>query len=212
MISAMGQNLSDKRNNIKAITTPYVPKVVRAIYRFNQIADSVRFNESFTKYQMDALMKQGTGLYYDWDKDREFSSRGHYFKDPTDLDSLLFLVTLINTAWPCIPPMIYDQMSGKTYQLTTFGDWPCYTPELTRVQESIFLQNDHGEKLFPSFVSGGKNHDLTTDERLFVMFHLSRDQGDHFFKGVREFTFYIDGIIPRIHYKYLLDDLFGLVN
>ncbi len=70
----MAHNLYDQRNNIKVIVTPYVPRVLAAIARMNQLRDTTMIDSIKFGKEYDALLKASTGLLYDWKKGLRFSA------------------------------------------------------------------------------------------------------------------------------------------
>lgn len=180
VISSTASNLTDYRTNIKLMAIPYFPSVVEAIVRLQELDDTVETFDSKYKHRLDALLKSGSGLYYDWEQGRYYSPKGRYYRDRTDIDSLLFLVTLLNTGWPCVPPMV--PRGDKMVPLFGVGQMPCYTPDLDSLERRIVLRNERGESVRPRFVWGKKNANLTTDEDLFVLFDLRSQDGKHLFR------------------------------
>jgi hypothetical protein len=181
VLSSTATNIFDKRTSIRLIAVPYFPSVVEAIVRLGEIEDTVDTFESKYKFQLNALLKSGSGLYYDWEKGKYFSPKGRYFNGRTDIDSLLFLVTLMNTSWPCISPKIFNPLLGPV-PIFSLADMPCYTPALDSLDRRIVLRNEHGEQLSPKYVWGKANANLTTEEDLFVMFDLSSSGDKHFLR------------------------------
>jgi hypothetical protein len=189
MLSSIATNIFDHRYNVKLIAVPYFPAVVEAITRLADSRDSLDDFESKYKYQLDALLKSGTGLYYDWEKDKYFSPKGHYYSGKSDLDSLLFLVTLLNNGWPCISPIILDRQRGTSNTLFSIGEMPCDTPDISDIEHRILLFNDQGDTLTPVYVWGRKNKQLTDEEDLLVMFHLNHGKKHHFLEGTDNIAF-----------------------
>jgi hypothetical protein len=180
VIASTASNLTDYRTNIKLMAIPYFPSVVEAIVRLQEIDDTVGTFDSTYRYQLDALLKSGSGLYYDWEAGKYYSPKGRYYRERTDIDSLLFLVSLLNTGWPCVPPWV--PMGDKMVPLFASGQMPCYTPDLDSLERRIVLRNEKGETVRPRFVWGRKNANLTDDEDLFVLFDLRSPEGKHFFR------------------------------
>lgn len=159
LISSTATNVRDNATSLWMIAVPYFPSVVEAIVRLDELADTAGTFDGTYRYRLDALLRSGSGLYYDWERGKYYSPRGHYFRDKTDIDSLLFLVTLINNGHPL------------------------YNPPLDTLEGRFALRNGRGEVLRPRFVSGKKNANLLWEERLFVMFDVAPPGREHFFEG-----------------------------
>ncbi len=208
LLSAMTHNLYDNRTNIKVIVTPYIPRVIEAITRMDQLRDSINIDSALYDVKYDALLKSSTGLLYDWDSGLMFSTaHQRYVNSITDLDSLLFLVTMINTGYPCIPPILVDESSGSTKPLTLLSDWPCYTPDLIDLQDQIILTNDQGDTVKSKYIWGVNNRQLTTDEKLFVMFPLTDAPRKHFLGRSENITLSFKCFTPTIGYKFSISAL-----
>jgi hypothetical protein len=191
ILSSVATNIFDHRYNVKIIALPYFPSVVEAITRLADARDTMNDFEGKYKYQMDALLKSGSGLYYDWDKAKYYSPRGHYYSGKLDLDSLLFLVTLLNTGWPCLSPIILDRERGTSHTLFSLADTPCDTPAISNIENQIKLVNDRGDTLSPRYVFGRKHDQLTSEEDLFVMFHMDTADQGHFLDKTDNIRFVI---------------------
>lgn len=152
LISSTAHNLHDPDHpTLKVFATPYYPSVIVAIARARQRA----LHQNQAQYQMyaDALAKDDLGMYIDWNKDEFVDARGNYFRDPLQLNSLMFLVTLQNWGWPF--------------------------PEISHLENDIYLANDSAKYVLPTFVWGRRHNYLIVDETLFIMFQLRK--GDHHF-------------------------------
>lgn len=208
LLSAMAHNLHDNRMNIKVIVTPYIPRVIEAITRMDQLRDSLNIDSALYDMKYDALLKSSTGLLYDWDSGLLYSAaHQRYYHSITDLDSLLFLVTMINTGYPCIPPILVGGSSGSTRPLTLLSDWPCYTPDLTHLRDQIVLINDRGDTLRSKYVWGVKNTQLTSDEKMFIMFPFTVRGGEHFLARSESFTLSLTCVAPSIGYTFSIASL-----
>jgi hypothetical protein len=202
LVSAMTHNLNDNRTNVKVIVTPYLPRVIKAMTRMDQIRDSSGVDSTKYDEKYDALLHASTGLLYDWDQGLKYSVKHQrYYQNVTDYDSLLFLIAFINQGYPCIPLVKIDQKTG-THPLTLPGDWPCYTPELNHLNDEILLINDRGETLTPRYVWGVENNQLTTDEHIFVMFSFTGGSKKHFLQDSEDITIVFKTFTPTIEYKY----------
>lgn len=168
LFSSTATNVQDISTSLWMIAVPYFPSVVEAIVRLDELNDTTETFESKYRYRLDALLKSGSGLYFDWEQGKYYSPRGHYYKDKTDLDSLLFLVTLINNGFPM------------------------YTPPLDTLETRFTLRNGRGETVRPRFVWGKKNANLQWEEHLFVMFDLAPAGRKHFFEGQEYVYFEVD--------------------
>jgi len=154
ILSAMRNNLSDNGTDIRVFATPFYPKVILAMNRRSQLLKS-RSDEQFHA-DVDTLLAVQAGVYMDWQNERLVDSRGFYIDTETQFDSLLFLVTLRNNGWPASMPDISD------------------------IENRIFLWNEQGERLVPRYVWGRRRSKLEMEEVLLVMFCL-RLRNEHQF-------------------------------
>jgi hypothetical protein len=166
MASWLSHNLIDNRTNIKVIATPYNPQVIMAIQRMAQ----KRFNwtEDEFKRNADILLQEAMGMYYKWNTRRFVDCRGNYIRSIIQLDSLLFLVTIENKG------------GGS------------YVPDISNIENQIFLMNDNGDTIKPKYVWGNKSSQLMASETLFVMFSFI-DTDRHFLHGVNDLVLIIKG-------------------
>lgn len=154
-------NLRNQDENFLVIVTPFLPGVVQALSKMSQI--SKKWDETARKNNLDALLKDGTGLFID-DEGQLWSARGNRVRGTEDIDSLLFSVVLINRTWPCESPTINGIPIMRPF------DVPCTLPDISDLETRIILENAAGETLRPSAVIGRENATLMTDERIFVRF------------------------------------------
>lgn len=172
ILSAMAHNLHDNEKNVECIATPFYPSVVVAL---NQIQRTQHhWSDDEAQEHLDELLRGSSGLYVDWRDGRFVNAKGNYFKDQTDIDSLLVVVTLRNKTWPCAVP---TNFKGKL--LMGLSDWPCYMPPTDDIDKRIWILNGEGDTLRPKFVWGRRHEFLTTTETLFVMFQFRRGEA-HF--------------------------------
>jgi hypothetical protein len=208
MVSGMRHNLGDQESNVQAIVTPYLPKVVEAIARMQQIDDST--DDETTRENFDLLLKSGAGLYVDWENQGKLvNSRGNYYRRPGELDSLLFMVALKNRSWPCnVPLQNVEVAPGKFVMrpLTSFADWPCYIPEIHDIDRMVCLINTRGDTLRPKFTWGRNNELLTTEEHIFVMFDFSAGGKHPFLAESDSVTMVLSGFDRPIRFLFPLGE------
>ncbi len=179
ILSVMGNNFLDQTTCIRVMATPYYPAVIAAANRIGQ--QRTHLSEDAYQRDMDTLLKAEVGLFMDWQKGALVDSRGNYYRDITQLDSLMFLVTIINTS-SCNIPNVSVQLKPHVFQsvpLASPSDWPCYIPDITDLENRIMLLNDKKDVLRPRVVWGKRHNQLTTDETLLIMFPLRSATG-HF--------------------------------
>ena len=177
--SVMKDNLHDANSpNIKVFATPYYPCVITAVCRMSQTKK--RWSENEFQQSMDAILVGQAGLYMDWESNRLVDSRGSYLRNPLQMDSLLFLITISNRSGPCNYPMLISR--GGTRPLTKPSDWPCYIPDISDLENRIYLINDKNLFVKPRWVWGKKKNELTHEETLFAMFQI-RNGDAHFLEG-----------------------------
>ena len=188
ILSSMVHNLNDNQKNVECIVTPFYPSVVMAL---NQIQRSQHhWSEENARLHLDELLRGSTGLYVDWRDGRFVNARGNYYNNQTDIDSLLFVITLKNKTYPCAVPyvdVVVKTGVGTGYRasapLLPMADWPCYTPSITDISQRIWLLNENGDTLRPRYVWGRRHETLTTPETLFAMFPLRGTTSKHFLTG-----------------------------
>ncbi|MBI5476813.1 MAG: hypothetical protein HY964_08775 [Ignavibacteriales bacterium] len=202
--NAISHNLFDNRTNIKIIATPYYPSVILALYRNrNEVR---KWTMDQYKIDVDELMKYNAGLYYDWTSNKIVDSKGNYFKDKTQIDSLMFMISITNLAYYSAGSMMQVKVGGAVVWMPLVSPDQIYTPEISRLEENIFLTNDQSRSIKPKYVWGKKNTMLTTEETLFVMFNL-RAGDNHFLSKSESIYLLIKGfeedIILTFPLKYL---------
>lgn len=183
MTAAMRTNFLDQScPNIKVIATPYTAAVIQAIQRFAQIRN--KWTEAEYRRQTDTLLAQTAGLYLDWINGILMNGSGAIVRDAGQLDSLLFLVTIRNNAYPCAMPKVdfvrTTGGAGSPVVATSSplfknpSDYPCYDPDISNLDQRIALENDRGDSVRPIFVWGRRNNRLMPEETIFVRFPLER--------------------------------------
>ncbi len=205
VLSAMSNNFSDPSTCIRVVATPYYPAVIAALGRLSQ--QKAHATESHYEHDMDTLLKAQVGLFMDWDKGALVDARGNYFRERTQIDSLMFLVTVRNTSTCNVPYVVAKTRMGYQYvPLSSPGVWPCYLPDITDLEKHIFLQNDSNKTLEPRYVWGKRHNQLTQDETLLVMFPLREKQG-HFLEGSEHFYLIIHGFVQDIKLQFTVSDI-----
>ena len=210
VISApIAHNYFDFRTNVKVSATPYYPSVVLAIQKNAQRI--MHWSESEFRMNVDALMKEDNGMYLDWQTGRLVDSRGNFFKEHTQIDSLMFLITLINTAWTSINSIIQvgipigkdnaKQLIPVMVPLVNFDQ--SYIPDITNLEQRIYLINDKGKFIKPRYVWGRQNNVLTKEESLFAMFYF-REGDYHFLTDSDEMCFLIKGFEGDVRLEFPL--------
>ncbi len=199
ILSPIAHNLYDFGSpNIKVYATPYFPSVVLAIERAEQRIK--HWNEEEYQKNVDKLLKEAVGMYRDWERESFVDGRGNYYKDHTQIDSMLFLITIENRSWPCNVPLITVGVPGikigqgryRDIFLMHPADWPCYMPDITNLEDRIFLVNGKNRFIKPRIVWGKRNNILTMPETMFAMFHF-REGSYHFLDGSDEMYLVIKG-------------------
>lgn len=205
-------NYFDFRTNIKVCATPYYPSVILAIQRAAQRIH--HWDEFEFRMNVEQLLKENTGMYYDWESQRFVDPKGNFLKSPLQFDSLMFLITLENRAWSSQNSMQRvivtrdpSDVTGKsalTAMVPLIGFDQVYLPEISDLQERIYLCNGRGKKIKPKYVWGRRHNFLTLEETLFAMFPL-RDGSRHFLDGCEEMELIVTGFETTIALKYPLE-------
>jgi hypothetical protein len=128
---------------------------------------------------VDALMREDNGIYMIWTINGLVDSRGNYFKKHTQIDSLMFLITLNNTAWSSINSNMEVLVHGKPRVVPLINFDQYQIPDISNIENQIFLVSKKGEFIKPRYMGGRRNNILTTEESLFAMFYFR--EGDHHF-------------------------------
>jgi hypothetical protein len=189
MMQAMAHNIFDNYSpNVKVIATPYSPPVITAINRTDQRIKHLSEHEY--RLNTERQIWEDLGLYIDWERDRLVDQHGNYLKSVLQLDSLTFLITIENKSWPCVPPtLVFSDAHGF---LIAPYDYPCYTPNITHLEDNIYLENDRGEILRANRVWGRQRDQLTMEETLLAKFTL-REGNHHFLQGAGTMLIVIKG-------------------
>jgi hypothetical protein len=170
----------------------------------------MHWSESEFIFNVDALMKEDNGLYVDWQTNRLVDSRGNYFKDCTQIDSLMFLISITNTAWTSANSLVQvavsvDPETKKAISAMVPLVTPdqTYVPDISNIEQRIYLVNDKGKFIKPKYVWGKRNNVLTTEESLFAMFYF-REGNHHFLEGSSEMYLLIKGFESDIRLEFPL--------
>ena len=157
--SVMRHNLYDYTSpNVKLMATPYYPAVITAMNRKRQLEKAL--SEEQFRRNTDTAMKVQVGLTMDWTSNKVLDVTGKPFQNIIQMDSLLFLITVVNK------------------------NWPRYTPDISRIEQSILLANDGKKFIRPIYARGRRQSQLTREESMLVMFQLRK--GDHHFLDASE--------------------------
>ncbi len=230
VMAATKNNFTDQScPNIKVAATVYSPKVIMANYRRAHILGrhhetsqlslpelpSGESLESIADSQyissLDILMQEETGLYYDWQTDRYVDSRGNYVRSYTQLDSLTFFIAIENKSWPCVPVLIMPQelqlpptriiIQIPMHTLTKLDYDPCYLPDISNLENEIYLVNDQNKFIRPLMVWGKQQNLLMATENLIVKFRVRKDDY-HFLEHSDYMRLVIDGFDSKIMLDY----------
>jgi hypothetical protein len=221
VMAATRNNFSDQTSpNIKVAATVYSPSVIMANYRRAHILgrhhktsqpsllglppgeslESIADSEYISS--LDVLMQEEAGLYFDWQTDRYVDSRGNYVKSYTQLDSLTFFIAIENKSWPCVPTTIMPQVSPSgavmpTHTLGTLANYPCYLPDITNLENEIYLANDQNKFIRPLMVWGKQQTQLMRTENLIAKFRVRKDDY-HFLEHSEHMRLVITGFDSKI--------------
>lgn len=190
VLGAMRHNFLDPdKPPVSACVTPYTPRVVLALNRMSQIKK--QWPDDVFQRHTNNLLKDAAGLYVDWERDSTlYDGKLKRLRDPSQMDSLIFVATLSNRTWPCTPPMLLtaDNASGnQTPQFMQLADWPCEVPDISNFESMVWLVNDRGDTARPSYVWGRRENSLTLDETVLMKFPL-RHRGRHLLENSRQIT------------------------
>jgi len=202
MVSCADHNLYDITSpNIKVIATPYFPSVVLASNKVWE--DRKHITQEEFRASVEDIAKYNAGLYYDWGKYQFVDARGNYFRGSLQLDSLMFMVHMENYSWPCVPPMYlkYIDAHWAYVPVVPWVGYPCYIPDITDLEQRIYLVNDKNKFIRPKYVWGRRQNQFALPENLLVMFAL-RNEGHHFLEGSKKMYLVIKGFDADIKLAY----------
>ena len=190
IMGATRDNLLDTRSpNIKVVATAYTPSVIMAVNRraailgryhqpipFSEVPpiEPTEVTEKDYRPTIDLLLQEENGLYYDWEKEKYVDARGNYVQEYTQIDSLTFLLVIHNVGWPA------------------------YLPDITHLEDQIFLVNDQNKFITPLQVWGKRRNKLTIiEENLIMKFQLRKDDY-HFLQNSQRMYLVITGFDEKI--------------
>ncbi len=185
ILGVMQHNFYDNESPVvKIVALPYYPSVVAAIERRAHILGPLQY-QPFTyahtsemyRRRLDSALALEAGVFIDWAAGQFVDRHGNYLRNPTQLDLIMFYVSLQNTAWPGL----------------TSGGYP----DISHLEDSVFLENDQDELLKPRYVAGKRNSTLETEEKLIIMFPL-KEQGPHFLSNSHEMRLVVKGFEKTI--------------
>ncbi|MBI3765973.1 MAG: hypothetical protein HY277_05665 [Ignavibacteriales bacterium] len=171
--SAMQNNRFCQSSNVVVFATPYYPSIINAINRYSQHIN--HWSEEEYRSAMDDIAKDRLGMYIDWEQGRFVDSRGNYFKDKLQIDSLTFLVSLKNQGWPF--------------------------PDIMNLEDQIYLLNNKNKFIKPKYVWGKRGSSLFDKETVLVMFQL-RNGEYHFLEGCNMMYLVIKGLGEDITFPF----------
>lgn len=198
MMGAISHNIFDQYSpNVKVIATPYYPSVITALNRTDQRVKHL--SEEQYRSNMDQQFQEDLGLYVDWKELRLVDGNGNYYKSVLQIDTVTFLITIENKNWPCVSPLW--MFGGVITPLLGLADYPCYTPDIGHLEDSIYLYNDRGQFVRAKSVWGRQRSQLTMEETLLAKF-LLRDGEQHFLTGVRKMYLGIEGFDAKVKLEF----------
>ena len=215
VMSATSNNFADRSSpNIKVVATVYSPSVIMANYRRGQILgrhhkplppsevppiESLEgIADSEYTSSIDILMQEEAGLYFDWQTDRYVDARGNYVKSYTQMDSLTVFMTIENKGWPCVPPTLMpDGLVSVAKPLISLADYPCYIPDISNLENQIYLVNDQNKFIKPMMVWGKRQTHLVMPENLIAKFRIRKDDY-HFLEHSDHMRLIITGFDGKI--------------
>jgi hypothetical protein len=180
IMESMLTNFVGQSTSIWVYATPFTPDVILAINRSEQKLKHL--SEQQFRKNVDEQLNECLGLHIDWDKKRYFDSKGNYLRDKSQIDSITFLITLDNSGW--------------SYTI----------PDISNLEQNIYLESESGEKLKPLYVWGKHGNLLMWEETLLAKFRIKKPDSDYF--NNKEFVYLvIDGFSDNIKLKFGLAKL-----
>ena len=195
-------NAKDKDARIAVLAVPFSPSVLTALTRIEQL--KAHWTEDIYVKNLEDQLAVIAGVLYDRRSDQYFDARGNYYSKLAQLDRLVFMVEFRNKTWPCLNPILAWSPLFTETLFSSLTDVPCYTPDITDLEQRIVLVNDKLQTLRPVSVFGRKNNMLTRDEDLIIIFPLKSDSTS-FFEGTQGVTLSITGFDKPVELKYPID-------
>ena len=224
VMAATQNNFTDQSSpNIKVVATVYSPSVIMANYRRAHIfgrhhktsqlslpglppgesLESIADSEYISS--LDVLMQEEAGLYFDWQTERYVDARGNYVKSFTQIDSLTFFIAIENKGWPCADPVLMPEVKSDGNRLVYLpmkpllnpADYPCYLPDISNLENQIYLVNDQNKFIRPLMVWGKQQNQLMTTENLIAKFRICKDDY-HFLEHSDNMRLVITGFDSKI--------------
>lgn len=180
-----------KEPRVEVFVTPFSPQVIFALCRRDQ--QRLKWSDEVFKIKLEERFMEDLGVYIDARNNSIFDKRGNFYREISQVDSIMLLVTLKNKTWPCVSPIVsttirVDEKDVPVYY-PLFGNnlsnVPCHMPDISDLEESIFLMNDRQELLKPRIVWGRRNNVLSREEKLLVVFSMTSN-GENFLAGTEK--------------------------
>ncbi|HUN64734.1 MAG TPA: hypothetical protein VMW43_01430 [Bacteroidota bacterium] len=191
ILGAAVSNYADNIHNpgIRIVAIPFYPSVVAAIERREHLLGPLQY-QPFTyehtdrrfRQRLDSMLAIEAGVYLDWRTEKFVDVRGNYLRSPTQLDFLLFYLSMAN-----------EQI----------GPWNTAEPDISDLENRIFLINGAGDTLHPKYIAGRRNDRLVGEETLHIAFIL-RNGDSHFLAGSHEMKLEIDGFTEPVVFTFPL--------
>ena len=179
-VSAIQHNLYNNTSPIMVIATPYYPSVIMAMKRKAQIERKWSADQFF--YEADTLGKDCLGLRLDRRTAKFIDHEGRYFSSFLQMDSLTVLLSLNNRGWPSQPP------------------------DISNLENNIYLVNDESMLMRPLYVWGKRNNRLLREEKLLVVFQL-RSGNYHFLQHSSNMYLTVKGLPENVLLTFPLSDV-----
>jgi len=187
---ATSGNLADKNAKVKVLALPFSPSVLTALTRLDQLKQHWTADQ-YMRHLEDQLAIIA-GVLYESKADQYYDAKGNYLNKLGQLDRMVFMVEIQNTTWPCVNPILAWSPFGQTTLFQSLTDVPCYMPDITDLDQRIFLTNERMEVVRPISVYGKKNNLLTVEENLIIIFPVS-ESSKGFFEGTKDITLNVAG-------------------
>ena len=141
-----------------------------------------KWSEDQFFYEVDTLGKDCLGLHFDETTTKFLDHEGHCFSNFLQMDSLTVLLSLNNRGWPSQPP------------------------DISNLENNIFLVNDESAFMRPIHVWGRRNNILLREEKLLVVFQL-RSGNYHFLQHSSNMYLTVRGLPEAVMLKFPLADV-----
>lgn len=156
LASLVVHNMFDVNSRVRVYATPCYPVFITAYNRKEQLQQ--QWTDEDFRREVERQGREFLGMTVNWQTWEFLDVKQGVYRDRTQLDSLVVLITIVN----------------KSY--------PYYSPDLTTLKDRVLLRDDAGHTLRPLSMKGRKGDLLVREETVSVVFPVRRG-ARHFLDG-----------------------------